>query len=230
MENESLENFENTQIPEVPAQDLPSEEVPEAVPEQEAVSLEKEKPVKKPRSLFRDSRELVYILAFFMLIYVLCFRMVEVVGDSMNHTLVDGDRLLLVSNVFYRQPKQGDIIVASKDSFRNGECIIKRVIALEGQTVDIHFDTGEVYVDGELLEETYISSLTTDYEGMTFPLTVEEGCVFVMGDNRGDSMDSRHPSIGLIDEREILGKAILIVLPGWDETHERDYGRIGVIG
>ncbi len=226
MENESLENFENTEAIQEEEAVLPLEEFTEEPPAEQAP----EKPEKKPRSLFRDSRELVYILAFFMLVYVLCFRMVEVVGNSMNDTLVDGDRLLLVSNVLYRNPKQGDIIVASKDSFRGGECIIKRIIAVEGQTVDIDFSTGEVFVDGVLMEEAYISSATTDSEGVTFPLTVEEGCVFVMGDNRGDSMDSRHPSIGLIDEREILGKAILIVLPGWDAAHEKDFGRIGVIG
>ncbi len=182
------------------------------------------------KTLFRDARELVYILVIFMLVYVLCFRMVVVVGDSMYGTLMDGDRLLLLSNVFYREPEQGDIIVASKQSFKNGECIIKRVIATEGQTVDIDFTTGKVYVDGQVLQEDYISSPTMYPEGMEFPLTVAENCVFVMGDNRMDSTDSRNPLIGLIDQRQILGKAILILIPGTDHgTMDPDFDRFGVI-
>ncbi len=194
-----------------------------------------QKPVLKKlpwqRQLFRDAREFVYILAIFLMLYVLCFRMVVVVGDSMYGTLVDGDRLLLLSNVLYQNPQQGDVIVASKDSFKNGECIIKRIIATEGQTVDIDFITGAVYVDGYLLEESYISSPTMLPEGVRFPLTVDAGCVFVMGDNRMDSLDSRHPSVGLIDEREILGKAIFILIPGSDHGQsDPDFDRFGVIG
>ena len=124
----------------------------------------------------------------------------------------------------------GDIVVASKDSFRNGSPIVKRVIATEGQSVDIDFTTGTVYVDGVALDEPYIYSPTTNPEGMVFPLVVDEGCLFVMGDNRSRSMDSRDPEIGLIDKREILGKAILLMLPGNDEgTVKRDFSRFGVI-
>ncbi len=206
MENEYLENGA----------------LPQELPEQP------EKP-NRAKSFFQDCRDIVYILAIFMFVYVLCFRMVVVDGDSMNNTLVHGDRLLLLSNVLYWEPKQGDVIVASKDSFRNGECIIKRVIAVEGQTVDINFETGDVFVDGELLDEDYICSPTMLPEGTVFPLTVSEGCVFVMGDNRMDSTDSRNPRIGQIDRREILGKAVLLLLPGQDENHEMDFGRIGVV-
>ena len=189
-----------------------------------------EAPQKKlpwPQSLFKDAKDILVIVGVFMLVYVLFFRAVVVVGDSMYDTLVSGDRLLVVSNLVYRQPKQGDIIVASKDSFRNGECIIKRVIATEGQEVDIDFITGTVYVDGVALQEDYIYSATLRAEGMVFPLTVEEGCVFVMGDNRMDSMDSRDPEIGLLDVREILGKAVFLILPGEDHLGNRDFGRIG---
>ncbi len=184
------------------------------------------------RSFFRDMREMVVILVVFMLVYVLFFRMVVVSGSSMFDTLVHGDRLILISNLIYREPKAGDIIVASKDSFRDGECIIKRIIATEGQTVDIDFFTGSVYVDGELIEEDYIYSPTTLAEGVQFPLTVRNNCVFVMGDNRMDSMDSRNPVIGLIDCREILGKAVFLIFPGSGERGEidPDFGRIGVIG
>ena len=166
------------------------------------------------QSLVLDLHDLFYVLAVFMAIYMFFFRIVVVVGPSMYDTLVDGDRLLLISSTFYTEPEQGDIIVASKKSFENGECIVKRVIATEGQTVDINFNTGVVYVDGIALEEDYIYTSTTLYEGVSFPLYVEEGHVFVMGDNRSSSKDSRNPQIGLIDEREILGKAVFLLSPG----------------
>ncbi len=182
------------------------------------------------QKMFLDLREIVLVLTVFMLIYVLCFRTVVVSGSSMKDTLHDGDRLILISSFLYPEPKQGDVVVASKDSFRNGECIIKRVIATEGQTVDINFDTGEVYVDEVLLDEEYIYSGTYMEEGMSFPLTVADGCVFVMGDNRMESLDSRNPVIGMIDCREILGRAVLLLLPGRDPvTGAMDFSRIGVI-
>ncbi|MBQ2384406.1 MAG: signal peptidase I [Oscillospiraceae bacterium] len=176
-----------------------------------------------------DLKDMITVLAGFMLVYMLLFRVVVVVGPSMYDTLVDGDRLILVSNVLYREPRQGDVIVASKESF-GGECIVKRVIATEGQTVDIDFDAGIVYVDGLALDEPYAHTLTTRKEGMIFPLTVEEDHVFVLGDNRNDSKDSRDPTIGLVDHREILGKVLFLMMPGDHYgTVERDFGRIGVV-
>lgn len=180
------------------------------------------------QKLIVDIKDLIYVLAAFMLVYILVFRVVVVVGPSMYNTLVNGDRLLLLSSTFYREPQQGDIIVASKDSFENGECIIKRVIATEGQTVDINFQTGEVKVNGDVLEEDYIYTPTTLFEGVKFPLTVEEGHVFVLGDNRGSSKDSRNPEIGLIDKREILGKAIFLISPS-KESGGAWKDRFGVI-
>ena len=172
--------------------------------------------------------DLVYLLAGIMLVLLLVFRVVVVSGPSMNATLVDGDYLLLIGNVFYNEPKAGDIIVASKNSFKNGEPIIKRVIALEGQTVDIDFDAGIVYVDGVALEEPYANTPTNLEEGIQFPLVVKSGCVFVMGDNRNSSKDSRSPEIGQIDCREILGKAIFLIFPGSNTTAAtRDFSRIG---
>ena len=172
--------------------------------------------------------DLVYLLAGILLVLLLLFRVVVVSGPSMNDTLVNGDYLILLNNVFYAEPRQGDIIVASKDSFKDGEPIIKRVIATEGQEVDIDFSAGIVYVDGVALEEDYTKTLTTRHEGVQFPLTVEEGCIFVMGDNRDVSKDSRNPEIGLIDTREVLGKAIFLILPGADASGNRDFSRIGV--
>ena len=175
-------------------------------------------------------RDLVYLLGAILIIFLIFFRVVVVSGPSMQNTLVDGDYLLLVGKPFYTQPARGDIIVAAKDSYGNGTPIVKRIIATEGQVVDIDFETGVVMVDGIALEEPYIKSLTKLSEGVQFPLKVEPGCVFVMGDNRMNSKDSRDPIIGQIDTREILGKAILLFLPGTDGGNmDRDYSRIGVL-
>lgn len=174
--------------------------------------------------------DLIRMLAGIMLVFLLLFRMVIVSGSSMYSTLWDGDWILLISGIFYQEPEYGDIIVACKDSFNDGEAIIKRVIATEGQTVDIDFEAGIVYVDGVALQEDYTYTPTNYSEGMQFPLTVEEGCVFAMGDNRNNSRDSRDPDIGLIDRREILGKAIFLMFPGTDEGRQsRDFDRIGAL-
>lgn len=171
--------------------------------------------------------DLTYLLSGILLIFLLLFRVVVVSGSSMNNTLVDGDYILLLNNVFYSEPKYGDIVVASKEAFENGEPIIKRVIATEGQTVKIDGQEGKVYVDDVLLNEPYIATPTTN---QNFSVTVDEGCVFVMGDNRLHSKDSRSSEIGQIDCREILGKALFLFLPGQNPaTKERDFNRIGVL-
>ena len=180
------------------------------------------------KSLLFYLHDLCYLLCAVMLLFLLCFRIVIVSGSSMKNTLVDGDYLLLVSSSLYKEPKQGDIIVAGKQSFDNGAPIVKRVIAVAGQEVDIDFETSTVYVDGVALEEEYVSSPTTFSDGVSFPLTVQDGCLFVMGDNRSFSRDSRYSDIGLIDYREVLGKALFLFLPGDDKgTEIRDFTRIG---
>ena len=176
--------------------------------------------------------DVVCLLSAMLVLLLLIFRIVIVSGTSMNMTLLDGDYLLLLSNTFYTNPEYGDIVVVSKDSFDNGAAFVKRVIATEGQTVDIDFAEGIVYVDGVALEEDYVNTLTNVPGGMTFPLVVEEGCVFAMGDNRNISRDSRYPEIGLIDSRQILGKAIFLIIPGTNTARDpqpRDFSRIGVI-
>ncbi len=181
-------------------------------------------------SLLLYMHDFVYLLAVLIVVLLILLRVVVVSGSSMKNTLVDGDYLLLLSDVFYRNPKQQDIVVISKESFDNGAPIVKRVIAVEGQVVDIDFSTGTVYVDDVPLNEPYISSPTTNWEGMQFPLRVKPGCVFVMGDNREGSKDSRDPQIGLIDTREILGKVIFLLLPGTDKGNQSpNYSRIGVV-
>lgn len=193
---------------------------------------------KKPcnRKLLRQQgvllylHDLIYILALIILLFLLVFRIVVVSGSSMENTLQHGDYLLLVGNLFYTNMEQGDIIVASKDSFEDGAPIVKRIIATEGQTVDIDCDTGLVYVDGIPLKENYTSTKLESTEGGTFPQTVQPGCVFVMGDNRGISKDSRSPEIGQIDKREILGKVVFLLLPGHQgSAGALDLDRIGVI-
>ena len=175
--------------------------------------------------------DIAYLLAGLVLVFLLLFRVVVVSGTSMNNTLLDGDYLLLLSSTFYQEPKYGDVIVASKESFDNGAPIVKRVIATEGQMVDINFETGIVYVNDIPLEEEYTLTLTSEvYKTISFPLIVDEGCIFVMGDNRDGSKDSRHPDIGLIDKREVLGKVFFLFYPGTNhDEFERDYGRIGVV-
>ncbi len=174
--------------------------------------------------------DLLYMLMAMLLVFLLFFRVIVVSGDSMYSTLLDGDYLLLLGNIFYQEPERGDIVVISKKTFDHGKPIVKRVIATEGQKVSIDFENGIVYVDDIPLEEPYINCPTTLDEGTKFPLTVEEDCVFVLGDNRGVSLDSRNPVIGQIDRREILGKAIFLMIPGTSHGDlPQDMGRIGVI-
>ena len=199
------------------------------------LSQDEQKPEKKltnKQSLVLYLHDIVYLLCAMMVVLLLIFRVVVVSGTSMNMTLLDGDYLLLLSNTIYHKPRAGDIIVVSKDSFDDGAAFVKRVIATEGQTVDIDFETGTVRVDGVVLKEDYINAPTTVSGGVKFPLTVEQGCVFAMGDNRGISKDSRYPDIGQIDTREILGKAIFLMIPGTNDfrnPQERDFSRIGAI-
>lgn len=178
-------------------------------------------------------RDIVYLLAVILVVGILLFRNVVVSGSSMKNTLVNGDSLVLLSNTLYHQPKQGDIVVISKQSFDDGKPIVKRVIATEGQTVDINFIEGIVYVDGKPLQEEYTLSPTSTSGGMEFPLEVEKGHIFVMGDNRNNSRDSRFPEIGQIDTREVIGKAIFLIFPGDPDgpkgPAQRDFSRIGVI-
>lgn len=198
--------------------------------EEEQVAIKETADNRRQRTVLSYLHDLVFGLVAVLLVFMLLFRVIIVSGPSMKQTLQDGDCLILLSSIFYKNPKQGDIVVASKSSFKNGEPIIKRVIATEGQKVDIDFVNGIVYVDDVALEEDYVNTPTNLFEGMEFPLVVADGCVFVMGDNRNDSKDSRSPEIGMVDRREILGKALLLAIPGKDAVTElRDLGRIGVL-
>lgn len=151
---------------------------------------------------------LIVVTVFFSFV----LRVVSVSGPSMLPTLHSDDRVLLFSE-FYR-PKCEDVVVITRTRGLS-EPIIKRVIALENQTVDIDFQTGIVSVDGKQLDESrYIrNGITTQPADYKFPVTVPKGCVFVLGDNRPVSDDSRSCNVGMVDEHFILGKAEWILFP-----------------
>ncbi len=153
---------------------------------------------------------IVFSLVVVVLLFTFVFRIITVDGESMLQTLQDQDRLI-VSHLFY-QPQRGDIVVVNKPDGL-GKPIIKRIIALEGDEVDIDFVNGYVSVNGERLDEPYVNTPTTTSYDVRFPVTVPEDCVFVMGDNRNDSTDSRDSRVGFVNEGYILGKAVFRLFP-----------------
>ena len=148
------------------------------------------------------------------IVFSFVFRVVGVDGESMTNTLQHGDMLLTVNKAEY---VQGDIVVITQETYFQ-KPLIKRVIAVGGQTVDIDYATSTVYVDGVALDEPYVreSYMIKKGEYREFPYQVPEGHLFCMGDNRNGSSDSRTDIVGPIDEREILGKAIVRVMPFGD--------------
>lgn len=154
---------------------------------------------------------LVTALLVILVIFTFLFRLVGVEGTSMLPTLEGSDRLL-VSSSQYEEPQYKDIVIVTQPNIFN-EPIVKRVIATGGQKVDIDFQKGIVYVDDKPLDEPYVNAPTLTKEGVEFPVTVPEGHIFVMGDNRNGSTDSRSPQIGFIDERYVLGKVAGRITP-----------------
>lgn len=147
-----------------------------------------------------------------LLVFTFLVRPTQVFGSSMVPTLENGDRLL-ISKLFYT-PKQGDVVVIPHPNMTPEEpALIKRVIALGGQTVDIDFDAGIVYVDGVALDEPYINEPTYEQQDFEGPITVPYGEVFVLGDNRNHSSDSRSAVYGTFDEDYILGRVIFRAMP-----------------
>lgn len=172
-------------------------------------------PAKGVKTLYEWLEEIVIALTLVILVFTFLFRVVTVTGESMLPNFVEGQKLI-VTNLGH-SIEQGTVIVATNVL---SEPIIKRVIATEGQTVDIDYETGVVYVDGEAVDETQFgleNGITTrpysTLEAMVFPQTVPEGCVFVLGDNRAVSKDSRYTEVGMVDVRHILGEAVFTLYP-----------------
>jgi len=152
---------------------------------------------------------LTYAVVAVILIFSFVFRTAGVDGSSMETTMHDGDRVV-ISDLFYK-PAAGDIVVVNSPNF-TGRPLIKRVIATGGQYVEIV--DGIVYVDGEALDEPYASEPVNEgNEGDITPLTVPEGELFVMGDNRNASTDSRFSAVGTVDERYVMGRVLMRILP-----------------
>lgn len=186
---------------------------------------------KKVRSkLMNDAADLfesVLISIFLvMLIFTFLFKIATVDGPSMNNTLLDKDRLI-VSHLMY-EPQNGDVVIINDE---NGHVyaddkktvietegldkkIVKRIIAMSGQVVDIDFSKGIVYLDGQKLDEPYICEPTfNNAAAFDYPVTVPEGYVFVMGDNRNISRDSRDEKVGFVPVNQIMGKVVFRIYP-----------------
>ena len=189
-----------------------ADSLPETVQEQKTV---------KGKELVEWIEVLCAAIIAVVIIFCFVFRIATIDGDSMNNTLHHNDRVIITN--FNYEPKNGDIVVISRnvgnsieDQSLGNEPIIKRVIAVGGQMVNINFETGQVFVDGKALKEDYLGSLTNSGGDVEFPLYVPEGYVFVLGDNRGASLDSRFTVIGdngLVDKRYVLGRAIFRFFP-----------------
>lgn len=155
-------------------------------------------------------RDIVFCAIVVTLLFAYVVRLVNVDGSSMYPTLHDYDKVALRSAMLC-EPEQGDIIVFRAPGY--DVPLVKRVIATEGQTVDIDFVSGVVYVDGVALEEGYVNTPTNARGDLSFPQTVAEGCVFVLGDNRNDSSDSRFSRVGQVSKEQMLGEVMLVLWP-----------------
>ncbi len=168
---------------------------------------------KRTSELYEWVEMLVLALVVVVFVFSFILRVVTISGPSMTPTLLDGERVI-VSNFLY-QPKVGDVVVFSLRE--QSEPYIKRIIAVEGQTVDFDIKTAKLIVDGQPLDEPYINEVMTNYDmwynESYFPVTVGEDQYFACGDNRNHSYDSRYQSVGLVDREEIVGRALLVIYP-----------------
>lgn len=178
-------------------------------------SKERESGESWQQELFGELKVLVVVLTATILIFHFLTQLIVVVGSSMYPTLYDGD-LVLAWRLNY-QPETGDVVIVHKETDVIRETIVKRVIATGGQTVELDYDQNAVYVDGVRLEEDYINLEEADpmeVRGDVVSIDVPEGSVFVMGDNRNHSTDSRFTvELGIVDEGYIIGKALFVFLP-----------------
>ena len=172
---------------------------------------EQKKPGKVQAEVLEWVESVIFALVIVVLLFTFVFRAVRVDGTSMVPTLQNEDKVIL-SCLGYN-PKYGDIVVITQENGFNTP-LIKRVIATEGQTIDINAELGVVYVDGVPLDEPYIAEPTRELgDAYVYPLVIPEGKVFCMGDNRNASSDSRSSRVGMIDEDKIMGKVLFRYAP-----------------
>ena len=198
-----------------------------------AASPEQGEAKKEPETLegmlYCWAQALITAVVGVVLLFTFAFRLIGVSGPSMQDTLYTGDRLLVLNAAFCDfQP--GDVVVINNYNADLSDTLIKRIIAVGGQTVDIDLTSSTVYVDGQPLDEPYVKGFTDTIEGTRFPLTLAEDEVFVMGDHRDHSTDSRSARLGPVKEGYLQGKAVLLLLPGTNPDLEaREWGRIGLV-
>ena len=181
--------------------------LPDAAEQEQQTEPEQKLPGSFALSLIDWVDSAVYSVLIVILLFSFCFRYVGVDGSSMYPTLKDKDQILL--NSAFCQPENGDIVVFTKLS----QPLVKRIIASEGQVVDIDKEAGIVYVDGVPLSEPYINEPTRTLSDVDFPGKVPPGCFFVLGDNRNASSDSRSSIVGMVDERHVIGKVVFRLTP-----------------
>lgn len=164
------------------------------------------------QSCFEWLQAIISAVVIVVLLLTFVFRLVDVDGLSMFETLHDHDKVFVTSLLY--EPQPGDIVVISHGQ-EYKDPIIKRVIATEGQSIQIDYDKGQVIVDGVIIDEPYLSE-AMEYKAVfdnPIPDIVPEGMIFVMGDNRNNSLDSRSQRVGLIHKDDIIGKAQAVVFP-----------------
>lgn len=179
--------------------------------------------------LYCWAQALITAVVGVVLLFTFAFRLIGVSGPSMQDTLYTGDRLLVLNAAFCDfQP--GDVVVINDYNADLNDTLVKRIIAVGGQTIDIDLATATVYVDGQALDEPYVKGVTDTIEGTRFPLTLAEDEVFVMGDHRDHSTDSRSARLGPVKEGYLQGKAVFLLLPGrTPDLGAREWGRIGLV-
>ena len=191
---------------------------------------EKREPELLENTIYCWAQALITAVVGVVLLFTFGFRLIGVNGPSMQDTLYTGDRLLVL-NAMFCDFKAGDVVVINDYNAELSDTLVKRIIAVGGQTIDIDSATGTVYVDGAALDEPYTKGITQATDGTQFPLTLEEDEVFVMGDHRDHSTDSRSIRLGPVKEGYLQGKALVLLSPGKSpETGKSDWGRIGLIG
>ena len=175
--------------------------------------MEQSQPAVRGQGLLEWYEALISAALVLVLVFSFFFRIIQVDGESMVPTLENGDKLVVWGAGY--EPQRGDVVIV--DSYTvYGKPLVKRIIAKGGDTISIDYDSGMVMVNGEVLQEDYIAEPTYLGYDVTFPYTVPEGTVFVMGDNRNQSLDSRSTYVGCIDERDILGRVLLCFMPFTD--------------